>query len=104
MRHRLKPWTRRRLRTPPTRCRGRDVTSATQIAANRRNAMRSTGPRTATGKARSRCNALRHGLSLPLSLNNFVAAQIEKLTEELTAFAGEPRERVRVVAEAHLEV
>ena len=34
-----------------------------QIAANRRNALRSTGPRTAAGKAASSRNALRHGLA-----------------------------------------
>jgi len=33
-----------------------------QIAANRRNAKKSTGPRTSAGKAVSRQNALRHGL------------------------------------------
>lgn len=33
---------------------------------NRLNALRSTGPRSARGKARSSLNALRHGLSLPV--------------------------------------
>lgn len=33
-----------------------------QIAANRRNALKSTGPRTPEGKARSRWNALKHGI------------------------------------------
>lgn len=33
-----------------------------QLAANRRNAQRSTGPRTAAGKAVSRWNALKHGV------------------------------------------
>jgi hypothetical protein len=37
--------------------------TAAQIAANRRNALRSTGPRTAAGKAVSSRNALRHGLT-----------------------------------------
>ena len=35
-----------------------------QIAANRANALCSTGPKTAAGKKRSSQNALRHGLSL----------------------------------------
>jgi hypothetical protein len=39
------------------------VTSPAQIAANRRNASKSTAPRTANGKAKSRLNALRHGLT-----------------------------------------
>jgi hypothetical protein len=54
------------------RSRGRDyavarerkvlVTTDKQIAANRRNALRSTGPKTSEGKAAVRHNALRHGL------------------------------------------
>jgi len=39
------------------------MASERQIAANRRNAARSTGPRTAGGKLRSRRNAYRHGLT-----------------------------------------
>jgi hypothetical protein len=39
------------------------VTSFRQIEANRRNALRSTGPTTENGKRRSRQNAVRHGLS-----------------------------------------
>src|SRR5712672_4107098 len=38
------------------------MTSFRQIEANRRNAIRSTGPNTEQGKRRSRRNALRHGL------------------------------------------
>jgi hypothetical protein len=37
-----------------------------QIAANRANAKKSTGPKTAAGKLKSSRNAYRHGLSCPL--------------------------------------
>jgi len=39
------------------------MTSYRQIEANRRNALKSTGPKTEAGKQTSRCNAVRHGLT-----------------------------------------
>jgi hypothetical protein len=39
------------------------MTSFKQIEANRRNSLKSTGPKTETGKQTARCNAVRHGLT-----------------------------------------
>ena len=39
------------------------MTSLKQIEANRRNALKSTGPTTEEGKEHSRCNAVRHGMT-----------------------------------------
>ena len=54
-----------------------------QIAANRRNAQRSTGPRTPEGKAASRFNALKTGLDAKsLLLPHESAGDLAALTEE----------------------
>ena len=56
------------------------MSSLKQIAANRRNALKSTGPTTPEGKDRSRCNAVRHGLTAET-----VIAALED-TEDYQAF------------------
>ena len=41
------------------------IMTPARLEANRRNALKSTGPRTACGKAQSRLNSLRHGFCSP---------------------------------------
>lgn len=81
------------------------MASARQIAANRRNATKSTGPRSGSGKRTTSRNAHRHGLSLRLSGSEF-AKQVEVLAGEI---AGRTRdaialEHARIAAEAELEL
>ena len=45
------------------------MTSLKQLEANKRNALKSTGPRTEAGKQRSRRNAFRHGLTAETIIN-----------------------------------
>lgn len=59
------------------------MATAKQLAANRENAKRSTGPRTAAGKFTSSRNALRHGLSLPQEMDAETLAALEELTSEI---------------------
>jgi hypothetical protein len=81
------------------------MASEKQIAANRANAKRSTGPRSAVGKSKSSRNARRHGLSCPLRLDCATSERIEALTRLLV---GEGRSEqlgaAAEIAEAQLEL
>ena len=61
------------------------MTSAAKIEANRRNAQRSTGPRSKAGKARVARNSFKHGLSVAIGADDF-HAECEELVR---AFEGE---------------
>jgi hypothetical protein len=54
-----------------------------QIAANRANAKRSTGPKTKRGRHVSSRNALRHGLSCALPMDEAVSIDVENLMRML---------------------
>ena len=59
------------------------MTSPKQRAANRRNALHSTGPRSEAGRCRSSINAIQHGLTVPLESTPWVnqVSQLAALLE-----------------------
>jgi hypothetical protein len=75
------------------------MATAKQIAANRRNAQRSTGPRTAAGRSVSSRNALRHGLSLHQEKDAATRAAINELAQ-LIAPDGSDNQKLVDVEEA----
>ena len=77
-----------------------------QIAANRANAQRSTGPKTAAGKLRSSRNAFRHGLSLPLRLDTEASAKADAIARVLAPDVASEDQLMAAneVAQAQLEL
>ena len=58
--------------------------------ANRRNAMQSTGPRTRSGKTRSRANSLRHGLLSKVLVDPALVNETDKLARQIAQEHGKP--------------
>ena len=81
------------------------MTSNRKVEANRANARASTGPRTASGRARASRNALRHGLSLPIT-SNPGCEEVEALASEIagTNANTEMLQLARRVAEAQIDL
>ena len=65
--------------------------SPIRITANRRNAVRSTGPLTAAGKIRARNNAIKHGLSTSIRDDPKIPSMIEALALAVTGSNPKPR-------------
>ena len=61
------------------------MTSLKQIEANRRNSLKSTGPRSEAGKQRASLNALRHGLTAETVVVSLEDPEDYKLFEEAVA-------------------
>ena len=81
------------------------MASERQLAANRANAQKSSGPRSAAGKKRASRNALTHGLTTPMA-GAAVTREIEALARQI---AGDPKDRRRMAvardaAEAQLDL
>ncbi len=82
------------------------MASERQIAANRRNARKSTGPHSGAGKNRSSRNAYRHGLRSSITSTAAYAKQLDKLVREIAGNTEDPilLERARAIAQAELEL
>ena len=77
-----------------------------EIAANRRNARKSTGPRSSAAKKRASRNAYRHGLTLSLTSSTALAKWLDALARKI---AGNSKEEIilahaRAAAQAELDL
>ena len=82
------------------------MASERQIAANRANARKSSGPRSSAGKSRASSNAYRHGLSLSVGTNSPLAPQLETLARKIAGNAVDAitLERAREIAQAEFDL
>jgi hypothetical protein len=79
---------------------------ANRIAANRRNARHSTGPRTAVGKSKVAANSLKHGLRASLHADPVMGAVVARIASILAGPGASQARRALVmpIAEAQAEL
>jgi hypothetical protein len=82
------------------------MTSDRQFAANRRNAHRSTGPRSDAGRKRSSRNSLRHSLTAAGTVNAERIKHIERLARNIAGDSSDSvtLEAARAIAQAEFEL
>ena len=82
------------------------MTSARQHRANRANSLRSTGPATIEGKARSAGNARRHGLNVPVMSLPALANEVQAMARVIAGDGAPPEfcELAVRVAEAQVDL
>jgi hypothetical protein len=82
------------------------MTTDRQIAANRNNAKKSTGPRSEAARGLLRLHALRHGLAVAIGTDPAFQDDIAKLAAALSASRGEQKvsKCARDAAEAELDL
>lgn len=81
------------------------MTSERKTASNRKNAQKSTGPRSELGRQRSSRNALRHGLAIAIGSDPSFSNEIEALAITLGRGGGQiVEEFARQAAEAQIDL
>jgi hypothetical protein len=82
------------------------MTTDRKIASNRKNAKKSTGPRSEDGRRRSRANALRHGLAIAIGSDPSFSSEIETLAVTLELGSGKQTvgDFARQFAEAEIDL
>ena len=80
------------------------MASEKQIKANRENAKRSTGPRSAAGKLASSRNATSHGLSISLAADSAASTKAYKLAETLTLARADQAQKMEALEMAQAQI
>lgn len=80
------------------------MVSERQVAANRANARKSTGPKTTAGKLKSSQNARRHGLSIPLAIDTAASPGAAALVRSLAGEDPSTLEAAIEYAQAQIEL